>query len=178
MVQHEWRTFDREVTMRRTTLLIAVLACLSVSAVAWSTQQTRVDPAPSVDDVIKAVRNDLQGNRADIVAKNVTLTSEQAAKFWPLFEAYQKEQNVMMDAQLKGVQQYIGGFSTMDDATALRLVTDHLANDARMITLRQKWLGEFQKVLPAKLAARVIQIDRRLSLVAQTEIASRLPLIH
>jgi hypothetical protein len=47
-----------------------------------------------------------------------------------------------------------------------------------MNALRQQWLPEFQKVLPTKLAVRAMQIDRRLSLVAQTEILSRIPLVH
>jgi hypothetical protein len=52
-----------------------------------------------------AVRADLQGERAEIIAKNLTLTSEQATKFWPLFQSYQNEQNLIMDDQLKGIQQ-------------------------------------------------------------------------
>ena len=47
-----------------------------------------------------------------------------------------------------------------------------------MNTLRNKWLAEFQKILPARIAARVIQIDRRLSLAAQLSISSQLPLIY
>jgi len=47
-----------------------------------------------------------------------------------------------------------------------------------MNALRQKWLGEFQKVVPTRIAVRAMQIDRRLSLLAQAELASRLPLVH
>jgi hypothetical protein len=36
-----------------------------------------------------------------------------------------------------------------------------------MTALRKKWLGEFQKVVPAKIAARAMQIDRRLSNAAR-----------
>jgi Spy/CpxP family protein refolding chaperone len=46
------------------------------------------------------MRADMQETRADIMAKNLTLTAAQAAKFWPLFETYQQEQNVIMDEQL------------------------------------------------------------------------------
>jgi hypothetical protein len=67
---------------------------------------------------------------ADTLAKNLTLTAEQAAKFWPVFEQYQKEQNVIMD------------------------------------------------VLPTRLAVRAIQIDRRLSLATQMELATQIPLVH
>jgi hypothetical protein len=83
-----------------------------------------------------------------------------------------------MDAQLKGIQKYVEGYDNLDDATALSLMKAHMERDAKMNALRQKWLGEFQKVLPGKLAARAMQIDRRLSLVAQVELASRIPLIH
>jgi hypothetical protein len=47
-----------------------------------------------------------------------------------------------------------------------------------MTTLRKKWLGEFQKVLGTKLAERVMQIDRRLSLAHQLQFASKIPLAH
>jgi hypothetical protein len=54
----------------------------------------------------------------------------------------------------------------------------HMDRDAKMNALRQKWLGEFQKVLPTKLAVRAMQIDRRLSLAAQMEVASQTSLVH
>jgi len=128
--------------------------------------------------MLQAVRADLQTDRADIIAKNVTLTSAQAAKFWPLYESYQSQQNVIMDDQLKGLQRYIDGFDSLDDAGALGLINAHFERDARMNELRKKWLGEFNRVLGAKLAVRVMQIDRRLSLAHQLEFASRIPLSH
>ena len=165
--------------MRKAVVVLAAIFALSLSALAWPEQQTKVaNPAPTMDDALRALRADLQSSRTDIIAKNVVFTSDQAAKFWPLYDAYQKEQNVIVDAQLKSIQQYVESFSTLDDASALALMTTHLNNDVRMVTLRQKWLAEFQKVLPVKVAARVIQIDRRLSLAVQTEISSRIPLIH
>ena len=99
-------------------------------------------------------------------------------KFWPVFSAYQKEQNVIMDAQLKSIQQYVNTYETMDDAGAKAFINAHLDRDAKMNALRVKWLKDFQTVVPPKIAARVIQVDRRLSLVAQLEIASKIPLIH
>jgi hypothetical protein len=47
-----------------------------------------------------------------------------------------------------------------------------------MNELRQRWLGEFQKVVPTRTAVRAIQIDRRLSLLAQLELTTRIPLVH
>jgi len=166
--------------MRKTLTLIVTISIVGVAALGLTAQQAGAPgaSAPTVDDMLKAFRADLQGKRSDIIAKNMTLTAEQAAKFWPVYEQYQKEQNTIMDDQLKGVQQYVANYETLDDAGALALMNAHFDRDARMNTLRQKYLGEFQKVLPGKLAARVMQIDRRLSLAGQLSIADRIPLIH
>src|SRR5687767_15057718 len=106
------------------------------------------------------------------------MTAAQAAKFWPVYEVYQKQQNVIMDDHLKGVQRFLESFDSLDDAGALALIKTHLDRDAQMTSLRQKALGEFQTVLGTKLAVRALQIDRRLSLVYQIQILSKVPLVH
>jgi Spy/CpxP family protein refolding chaperone len=151
---------------------------LGVAAAPQAKPASATTTTMSVDEVLKAVRSDLQTGRSDIVAKNVTLTSEQAAKFWPVYEKYQKEQGAIMDEQMKGIQEYVNGYETLGDAAALGLIKSHLDRDAKMTALRQTWLGEFQKVLPTKLAVRVMQIDRRVSLAHQVEFAARIPLAH
>ena len=168
--------------MRNTVAFTAAVCLFSVSAIAWTAAQQK-KPAPSatetpIEDVLKAVRADLQGDRADIIAKNMTLTSEVAAKFWPMYQGYQTEQNAIMDEQLKGIQRYIESFDTLDDAGAMGLINAHFNRDERMNALRQKWFGEFQKVLGTKQAVRAMQIDRRLSLVHQIQFAARIPLAH
>jgi len=158
------------------------LACLLVLGFAAPPlvrpQQPTSTPAPNVEEALKSMRADMQSTRADLMAKNLTLSAEQAAKFWPVFEQYQKEQNGIMDEQLKMLQKYVDSFKTLDDAGALALMNGHLDRDAKMVALRQKWLAEFQKVLPTRLAVRAMQIDRRLSLLAQLEVSSQIPLVH
>ena len=161
--------------MRHTLALVAAVCLFSVASVrdrrpAGPPARPVADTPPtstSIDEVLVAVREDLQADRADVMSKSLSLTADQAAKFWPVYNAYQKEQNVIMDEQLKGVQRYIESSDRLDDAGALALMTAHLDRDAKMAALRQKALGDFQRVVGAKLAARALQIDRRLSLLYQ-----------
>lgn len=172
--------------MRKSVISIVAVLAVTMSAfvLARAQQPTPASQAlpsqASIEEVLKQMRADMQSTRADIMAKNITLTAAQAAKFWPMFETYQKEQNVIMDEQLKGIQKYVETFASnsLDDAAAMALMQAHFDRDTRMNDLRQRFLKEFQTILPAKLAARVMQVDRRLSLVAQLEIASKIPLIH
>jgi Spy/CpxP family protein refolding chaperone len=167
--------------MRHGLLFGLGLCAFSLSAVARTgSQQARPVNVSSttVDEVVQAVRADLQSSRKDVIAKSLTLTPDQEAKFWPLFEAYQKEQSAILDEQLAGVQRYIETADTLDDKGALSLIHAHLNRDARMVALREQWLGRFRNVLGAKLAVRMMQIDRRLSLSQQLRIVTKIPLVH
>jgi len=173
--------------VRKSLYVVATILVVSMSALTWAGAQQTPPAKPaaealpsqaSIDEVLKGMREDMQSTRAAIMAKNLTLTAAQASKFWPMFDAYQKEQNVLMDEQLKGIQKFVETFNTLDDAGAMSLLTAHLDRDTRMITLRQRYLREFQTILPTKLAVRAMQIDHRLSLVQQLEIASKIPLVH
>ena len=164
----------------RKPLAFAFATCLiSLSAVAWTiAEQSKPAQTPSVDEVLKSLRSDLQGERADIIAKNITLTAAQAAKFWPMFESYQKEQNMIIDEQLRGIQRFVENYEKLDDAAALALINTHFDRDDKMNALRRRWLGEFQSLVGTKIAVRVLQIDRRLSMAHQIAFTSQIPLVR
>jgi Spy/CpxP family protein refolding chaperone len=155
--------------------MCAVTAAAQAQAPA---RQASTTVATSEEDILKAARTDVQSSKAEIMAKNLTLTAEQAAKFWPVFEAYQKEQSTIIDEHFQSMKKYMDSQETLDDAAALGLINAHFQRDDKMDALRKKWLGQFQKVLPTKLAVRAMQIDRRLSLAAQMELAGQIPLVR
>jgi hypothetical protein len=164
--------------MRR--LLPFLVAFMAASAPVLS-QNTPAQPAPTPADATKAMeemRADVQAKRADVMAKNISLSAAEAAKFWPLYEKFQVEQNTIIDAQLKGVQEYSAKYKTLDDAAALAYVDSLLKRDEAMTALRRKWLPEFQKIVSGGTAARAIQIDRRLSNAMQVMLSSQIPLVR
>nr|AQQ75166.1 hypothetical protein [uncultured bacterium] len=167
----------------KTQLLAAVALATTISA--WA-----ADPAPTAqpiahtnaqglteEQVIESFRADLMSKRADIMAKGLTLSADQAAKFWPQFEQYQKEQDAIVDEQINAIQAYADNYKELDDEEALAYVKATLARDQKMLELRKKWLEKFQKAVPAKVAARAIQLDRRLSNVAQIQLSQQIPLV-
>ena len=131
-----------------------------------------------IDKLMAQFRSDLQAARADVVAKGLTLNADQASKFWPLFKQFQGEQDAIIDAQLQATKKYSDSFAQLKEADSLAYVTALLERDEKIHDLRVKWLAKFQTVVPIGTAARAIQIDRRLGLVAQTQLASKVPLVR
>ncbi|HET9131786.1 MAG TPA: hypothetical protein VFO86_12600 [Terriglobia bacterium] len=154
--------------------LVATLTSAAPQTQSLAGLAIRINP----EEALKAYRNDLQAERMDLMSKNLTLTPDQAAKFWPAYAKFQTEQGAIIDKQVNVVQKYVDVYSNLDDSTSVSLANDVLDEDQQMTELRRKWLVEFRKILPPRLAARVIQIDRRLSLTSQLSFAAQLPLIY
>ena len=153
---------------------------LALAPLAWS-----ADPAPAAqtapltdEQVVAQFRSDMMAKRADIMAKGLTLTADEAAKFWPLFGTFQKEQDVIVNEQIKATEEYAKHYQELGDKDALSYVNALLERDDKMHALRIKWLAKFQTVLPGKMAARAIQLDRRMGQVAQVQISQRIPLVR
>jgi Spy/CpxP family protein refolding chaperone len=158
--------------------LVLAAAAMAVFASASAADAPATPSSADNEKVMAQFRDDLQAASADIVAKGITLSADQAAKFWPLFQQYQGEQKVTIDAQLKATQKYADSLGSLTDADALAYVDALLTRDQQIHDLRAKWLKKFQSVVPAGTAARVIQIDRRLGLVAQIKLSQKIPLVH
>jgi Spy/CpxP family protein refolding chaperone len=155
-----------------------ILALLALSfAQAAMPQEPAAAPQPTQEQLIEQFRQDLLAKRADVMAKGLTLTADQAAKFWPLFTQFQSEQEAVMNGQIAATQKYSDNFASLSDADALDYVNALLSRDKAMNDLRVAWLTKFQAVVPPKVAARAIQLDRRLSQVAQVKVSSQIPLI-
>lgn len=165
-----------------TRTLIGVALLVPLTALAADPPQSQ-SPMPATDAsntnaALAKFRDDMQATRADIMAKGLTLTADEAAKFWPMFKEYQKEQNVVIDAQIEAVKKYADHYQTLNATDAVAYVKALLDRDQKMDTLRVKWLGKFQTVVSGGTAARAIQLDRRLSQLAQAQLSAEIPLVH
>jgi Spy/CpxP family protein refolding chaperone len=161
------------------TALVMTFPAWSADPAPTAQPATHTSDSPNISDeqAIASFRKDLMSKRADIMAKGLTLSAEQAAKFWPQFEQFQKEQDTIVNEQINAIRSYADHYKELNDADAIAYVKATLDRDQKMLNLRTKWLEKFQKVVPAKLAARAIQLDRRVSNVTQMQLSQQIPLV-
>jgi hypothetical protein len=166
--------------LTRTLLVVVLLAPLTpLAAEPQDRSPLPAADAANTDAALAKFRDDMQATRADVMAKGLTLSSDEAAKFWPLFDQYQKEQNAIIDGQIAAVKKYADSYETLKPSDAVEYVKSLLDRDQKMDALRVKWLSKFQSGgISAATAARAIQLDRRLSQLAQAQLSAEVPLVH
>jgi hypothetical protein len=154
---------------------IFATAALAILALASSGRAAAQDPA---DEDIKLFRKDLRSLRKQIIAANMNLSDKQAEQFWPLFEQYTQALVVAQDKKYALLKEYAGNYTTMNDAEAEKYVLGRADVDEAILQVRLKYFPLFRKVLSGKSSALFFQLDWRLGLIMDLQLASQTPLIE
>jgi len=130
------------------------------------------------DQDLQLLRKDLRSMKKQLVAANMQLTDAEAEKFWPIYDQYSAETQKNYDARYAFIKEYAANFSNLTDAQAQNLSKRSQEIDGAMIQLRQKYLPIFGKAIPGKKTALFFQIDRRLALIMDLQMASEIPFVQ
>jgi hypothetical protein len=133
--------------------------------------------ASSIDQQIAMLRSDLRSNRKQIVAANMKLTATEAEKFWPAYDQYVNELVAINDAKYTLIKEYLQG-TNMTEEQADGLSRRWLTVDESVVQLRLKYIPIFRKALSARGTALFFQIDRRVQMMIDLQLASSLPLVE
>ena len=136
----------------------------------------RVTPA-TLDEEIALMRSDLRSNRKKVIAANMKFAPDEAQWFWPTYEQYVNELVNMNNAKYALIKEYLQN-ENMTDEQADSLSKRWIDVDAAVVQLRLKYVPIFRKVLSAKSTAMFFQLDRRVQLMIDLQLASSIPLIQ
>ncbi len=135
----------------------------------------RETPA-SLDEEIAMMRSDLRSNRKKIIAANMKLGPDEAEWFWPTYDQYINELVNINNAKYALIKEYMQN-ENMTDEQADGLSKRWIDVDASVVQLRLKYVPIFRKVLSAKSTAMFFQLDRRVQMMIDLQLASSIPLI-
>ena len=123
------------------------------------------------------LRQDIRAQRKEITAQNMTLTADEATKFWPIFDQYRKEAIKPNDERWALIKQYATSYNTITDAQANDFMKRATAVDQQLLALRMKYIPVFEKVISAKKTALWYQIDRRIDLLINLQLSASIPVV-
>ena len=163
-------------------VVISTLLLCSVSvmgqAAAQSAPGAGAQTSPIKDQDIEMLRADLRQQRKQIMAENMTLTADEATKFWPIFDQYRKEAIKPNDDRWAVIKDYAANYNTMTDAQAQDYMKRSTAVDQQLLALRMKYVPIFEQVISAKKTALWYQIDRRVDLLINLQLSAEIPMVN
>ncbi len=158
-------------------LILAGALILPAATFAQPQQQQPAASSAGTDQDIQLLREDVRSQKKQIIAANLQLTDAEATKFWPVYDAYTAEATKIGDSRLALIKEYAQTYDTMTDAQAKSLIKRWAATDQATVNLRTQYMPKFEAVLPGKKAALFFQLDRRVGLLIDLQLASSIPMV-
>ncbi|WP_334266364.1 hypothetical protein [Edaphobacter sp. HDX4] len=155
-------------------LLVFTAATMQVFAQAPADANTG---RPLTDDDIAVLRQDIQADKTDIITRSMEFTPEQSTAFWPVYRDYAHEQQKVGDDRVALIKDYAANYDKIDDTQADSYIQRYLKYEDSMASLRKKYVPRFKKAIGAKQTAKFLQVDNRLTLLANVQLAALLPII-
>jgi len=153
-------------------LLAGVLLSLGVLSNVSAAQSSE----PSLDSYIESVRADLRADKVAIITEAMQLNDRESKAFWPVYRKYEADVRKVNDQRVALIKSYSDKFATMTDADAKAMIDQSIDFESRRTEVKKKYAKEFQKAgLSSLTVAKFLQLEHRLDLLVDLQIASELP---
>lgn len=142
------------------------------------TQTSAQTTQNSTDQDIDFLRKDIRSQKKQMIAANMKLTDKEAEQFWPLYDQYTAELVKINDKKYASIKEFAENYDTLTDDQATNLSRQLLEVDESVAQLRIKYIPIFRKVLSGKKTALFFQLDHRLVMLIDLQLASQIPLVE
>ena len=129
---------------------------------------------------MEILRQKIKADKKLVVAENLKLTDAEGAKFWPVYEAYQKDLQQINERFAAVILTYADAYNKgpITNENAKQLLDEYLAIDDAEAKLKDTTTPKILAALPAMKAARYIQIENKIRAVVNYELAAAIPLVE
>ena len=159
--------------------LAAIVTLTGVSRGQTSSQTPSNNSSQStMDQDVDLLRKDIRSQKKQIIAANLQLTDQEAVKFWPLYDQYTAELVKINDAKYEAIKEYATSYDTLTDDQAMALTRKLLGVDEQVAQLRLKYVPLVGKVVSGKKTALFFQLDRRLVMLIDLQLAAQIPMVQ
>ena len=129
-------------------IIIAIFFFLSTDAIS----QGRMGRSPEQ-------REQLETQRIAFITQELALTTTEAQKFWPIYNAYSTERKAMM-MEHRGQRMAVDNLDNLSEQEIALLVDAEILNMEEMTALRRKYHELFKSVLPYKKVILLYEAER------------------
>jgi hypothetical protein len=157
---------------------LAVFVACSAFSIGHAQATTNSSGQNATDQDVELLRKDIRSQKKQIIASNLQLSDSEAEKFWPIYDQYTVELVKINDAKYAAIKEYVNNYDSLTDAQALALTQQVIGVDGQVSQLRERYIPQVSKVLSGKKTALFFQLDRRLVMLIDLQLAAQLPMVQ
>jgi Spy/CpxP family protein refolding chaperone len=126
---------------------------------------------------MEALRTAVRSDKKALVAATLNLTEVEAKKFWPIYDAYQRDLDMINRERNLTVIDVVEADKPISNQYAKNLEKTLISADEAEIKSRRTTYNKLMSALPAKKAARYLQLEAKIRATQAYDIAAAIPLI-
>jgi len=146
-----------------------VLAMLLISSMSLLAQDVKND--------IQVIQGAWGKEKREIIKEGMNLTTANAEKFWPIYDAYEEERKALSAERLMIINDYGKNYTALTDEKADELMKRVFSNNSSLEKLEKKYYDKMKKALSATEAAKFFQIENYLKVMVSAELQDEIPFI-
>jgi len=161
-------------------LRVSALIVMFMGGVTCSWAQTKTAGTDKPANNLESVHEKLKADKKVLVSKYMDLTEAEAKKFWPVYEEYQKDLQASNEQLRKLLESYAAEYrnKSLTDEKAKQLLDEWIAFDQNDAKRRGAFAPKVLQALPAKKAARYLQIENEFRILLRYDLAATVPLVQ
>lgn len=161
---------------------LSLIAAL-VAGPAWS--QDAKAPAHTPEEAaslaeMQALEGEVREGKRAFIEEQLTLTPEEAKKFWPIYDAHQQALSAFNKRRLDNIMAYARHYNanSLDDASATTIGEEALALEKDEAVQMERTFHKLKKAVPAVKAVRYLQVEAKLRAILRFEQAAQVPYVR
>jgi hypothetical protein len=160
-------------------LAIALLSATALVAAPLVRAEDKIADVTDMDALRTAVRADKKA----YVESVLKLTPVEAKKFWPVYEAYQRDLNLANQRRTVVIEALVTLERPLSNLYAKNLANELIAADEQELKSRRTIHNRLIKplpgrtIMPAAKAARYLQLESKIRAMQAYDIATTIPLV-
>jgi len=159
----------------------ALITCVAV-VVALTAGGTHAQSMAGSDACLEAciqlVRSDIQAQKTALITDNLPMTEAEAEAFWPIYRKYEADMASVNNRTIDWLKEYGAAGGVLSDQRAAELLGTWFDIQDQKLRMRRDYSKKFREALPSAKVSRFFQIDNRIDLVLQIQVARNLPLLE
>jgi hypothetical protein len=153
--------------------LMAALVALAVGA-----SPVLAADKGSDDTDLQQLRSAVKQDKRAYVASVLALNEAEAKRFWPVYSLYQRTLEMADRRRARALIDVAGMDRPISDPYAKTLALELIAADEIEIKARRTLQNRLMRVLPARKAARYLQLESKIRAVEAYDVAASMPLVR